>query len=430
MGVWGHLSGAPETIVAQMRGCSRPAAGSGCLHLLGDYIPNNTYDLATLEKKLSKLTQKPEENCIAFVSRQLVNKVKKMRDHRKSKILLQGLLSKYKAELYLRMPENTENFDALCKQLFISENILHTKEATDDREMSAVIADITHHEKQQDDKIQLLEQKLSEALSELKYTNTKRGSPQEDNEKKKAAEVQPNAPQFVAPRHTPTIVCFLRTHLNQPGMVSCGRKIRECDGFMLLTNWERMELLFAQHRCFGCFLPLSVAGHLKLADCPHPHCAGPTTTTKFSAHQGGTCGQVGPLSLTVLPSRAGLRLQIKETFCITCSIPIYRAVKHPALRVSHKCENLICVRDKDVETTPTVSNPRQQRSRTSRVLRYEKENMQSINTVEEEQYLPSEPRASQVVPRRERSSRAVKQIHNIFFSMYTHFLFVELIQNF
>ncbi|KAK4013085.1 hypothetical protein OUZ56_025325 [Daphnia magna] len=89
-------------------------------------------------------------------------------------------------------------------------------------------------------------------------------------EKKKAAEVQPDAPQFIAPRHTPTIVCFLRTHLNQPGMVSCGCKIRECDGFMLQTNRERMELLFAQHRCFGCFLPLSVAGHLKLADCPHP----------------------------------------------------------------------------------------------------------------------------------------------------------------
>ncbi|KAI9557183.1 hypothetical protein GHT06_016993 [Daphnia sinensis] len=89
-------------------------------------------------------------------------------------------------------------------------------------------------------------------------------------EKKKAAEDQPDAPQFVAPRHTPTIMCFLRTHLNQPGMVSCGRKIRECESFMLQTNRERMELLFAQHRCFGCFLPLSVAGHLKLADCPHP----------------------------------------------------------------------------------------------------------------------------------------------------------------
>ncbi|KAK4006333.1 hypothetical protein OUZ56_011487 [Daphnia magna] len=165
----------------------------------------DTYDLVTLEKKLSKLTQKPEENFRAFVSRlnnlydtiagkeeradhnqtiiegQLLNKVKKMRDHRKSKILLQGLLPKYKAELYLRMPENTEDFDALCKQFFISEKILHTKEATDDKEMSAVIAGITHHEKQQDDKIQLLEQKLSEALSELKCTNTKRGSSQEND---------------------------------------------------------------------------------------------------------------------------------------------------------------------------------------------------------------------------------------------------------
>ncbi|KAK4037753.1 hypothetical protein OUZ56_029782 [Daphnia magna] len=136
----------------------------------------DTYDLATLEKKLSKLTQKPEENCRAFVSRlnnlydtiagkeeradhnqtiiegQLLNKVKKVRDHRKSKILLKGLLTKYKAELYLRMPENTEDFDALCKQLFISEKILLTKEATDDKEMSAVIAGITHHEKQQDEK--------------------------------------------------------------------------------------------------------------------------------------------------------------------------------------------------------------------------------------------------------------------------------------
>ncbi|KZS03105.1 Uncharacterized protein APZ42_034228 [Daphnia magna] len=130
----------------------------------------DTYDLASLEKKLSKLTQKPEENCRAF-----------MRDHRKSKILPQELLPKYKAELYLRMPENTEDYEALCKQLFISEKILHTTEATDDKEMSAVIAGITHHEKQQDDKIQLLEQKLSEALSELKCTNTKRGSSQEND---------------------------------------------------------------------------------------------------------------------------------------------------------------------------------------------------------------------------------------------------------
>ncbi|KAK4006615.1 hypothetical protein OUZ56_011772 [Daphnia magna] len=85
---------------------------------------------------------------------------------------------------------------------------------------------------------------------------------------------QPNAVLFVAPQHTPSNLCFLRTHLGKPGMWACGRKISECDDFMLRTNRERLELLFAQHRCFGCFLPLSVAGHLKLADCPHPwHCA-------------------------------------------------------------------------------------------------------------------------------------------------------------
>ncbi|KAK4030858.1 hypothetical protein OUZ56_024245 [Daphnia magna] len=47
--------------------------------------------------------------------------------------------------------------------------------------MSVVIAGITHHEKQQDDKIQLLEQKLTKALSEFKCTNTKRGSSQEND---------------------------------------------------------------------------------------------------------------------------------------------------------------------------------------------------------------------------------------------------------
>ncbi|KAK4045282.1 hypothetical protein OUZ56_032820 [Daphnia magna] len=45
--------------------------------------------------------------------------------------------------------------------------------------MSAVIAGITHHKKQQDDKFQILEQKLTEALSELKCTNTKMNATQD-----------------------------------------------------------------------------------------------------------------------------------------------------------------------------------------------------------------------------------------------------------
>ncbi|KAK4006584.1 hypothetical protein OUZ56_011740 [Daphnia magna] len=106
----------------------------------------DTYDLATLEKKLSKLTQKPEENCRAFVSR-LNN-------------------------LYDNIAGQEERAD---------HNQTIIEEATDDKERSAVIAGITHHEKQQGDKIQLLEQKLTEALSKLKCANTKRGSSQEND---------------------------------------------------------------------------------------------------------------------------------------------------------------------------------------------------------------------------------------------------------
>ncbi|KAI9553741.1 hypothetical protein GHT06_018990 [Daphnia sinensis] len=157
-------------------------------------------DLATLENKFSKLKQKPEENCRAFVSRlnslhdtiegkeeksdhnqtiaegQLLNKLRKVRDKRKKKVLLQGLLPKYRKELFLRMPDDPEDFDALCKQLFLSEKILHTKEETEDDDMSAVIAGITKH---QDEKFQLLEQKLTESLTEIKLSNTKCGSSQD-----------------------------------------------------------------------------------------------------------------------------------------------------------------------------------------------------------------------------------------------------------
>ncbi|KAK4003960.1 hypothetical protein OUZ56_005705 [Daphnia magna] len=82
----------------------------------------------------------------------------------------------------------------------------------------------------------------------------------------------PDAPKFVVPRHTPTIRCFLPEHLEKPGSYRCTLKIAECEEFMTLTNQERLELLFSQHRCFGCFLPVSVAGHNTLPDCPHPRC--------------------------------------------------------------------------------------------------------------------------------------------------------------
>ncbi|KAK4017718.1 hypothetical protein OUZ56_033424 [Daphnia magna] len=66
-------------------------------------------------------------------------------------------------------------------------------------------------------------------------------------ERKKAASKpvsQSDAPRFVAPQHTPSILCFLRTHLGKPGMA-------DQPGAIGVVGW-------------------SVAGHLKLADYPHP----------------------------------------------------------------------------------------------------------------------------------------------------------------
>ena len=56
------------------------------------------------------------------------------------------------------MPEDNKDFEALCKQLIISEQILQSKESSEDRGITAVIAGITHHEKKQDD--ELNQQKL------------------------------------------------------------------------------------------------------------------------------------------------------------------------------------------------------------------------------------------------------------------------------
>ncbi|KAK4013719.1 hypothetical protein OUZ56_026271 [Daphnia magna] len=146
----------------------------------------DAYNLATLKKKLLQLKQKPEENCRAFLSRlknlydgiegkeekldhnktvvedQLLSKVKKMRDTTKIKILIQGILPIIKTELYLRMPEDANDFDVLCKQLFVSEQILQNKENNDDKELTAVIAGIAHHGKQQDFEIEKIRQKILE----------------------------------------------------------------------------------------------------------------------------------------------------------------------------------------------------------------------------------------------------------------------------
>jgi hypothetical protein len=105
-----------------------------------------------------------------------------MRDETLIKILLQGILPKFKAELYLRMPEDSNDFEALCKQLVISVQILQNKESSEDKELTAVIAGITHHEKQQDNELnqQKLEiGNLKQKIAELETYSKKRHSSQE-----------------------------------------------------------------------------------------------------------------------------------------------------------------------------------------------------------------------------------------------------------
>ena len=82
---------------------------------------------------------------------------------------MQGLLPKIKAEFYLRIPADFYNFEKVCECLFISEQILQNKKNNEDKELTAVIAGITHHEKQQDK--ELTQQKLE--IGTLKQKNTR-----------------------------------------------------------------------------------------------------------------------------------------------------------------------------------------------------------------------------------------------------------------
>ncbi|KAI9563369.1 hypothetical protein GHT06_010830 [Daphnia sinensis] len=123
-------------------------------------------------------------------------------------------------------------------------------------------------------------------------------------EKKANVNVSPtvlarDVPKYVVPLYTPSIRCFLPRHLEKPGSYRCILKIAECEEFMTLTNQDRLELLFAQHRCFGCFLPVFVAEHTTIAHCPHPRYC---DLCKSSDHHQLLCG----------PRSAYMKLQPKE----------------------------------------------------------------------------------------------------------------------
>ena len=78
----------------------------------------------------------------------------------------------------------------------------------------------------------------------------------------------PDVPQYVVPKYTPTVKCFLR-HDVKNGSSCCGLFASECKEFMLLSNADRLKVFLHQRRCFGCFLPVAVAGHARLRDCKH-----------------------------------------------------------------------------------------------------------------------------------------------------------------
>nr|CAH0104286.1 unnamed protein product [Daphnia galeata] len=72
-------------------------------------------------------------------------------------------------EWHDEMPEDSNDFEALCNHLIISEKILQNKESNEDKELTAVIAGITHHEKQQDD--ELTQQKLDNGTLKQKFAD-------------------------------------------------------------------------------------------------------------------------------------------------------------------------------------------------------------------------------------------------------------------
>ena len=80
------------------------------------------------------------------------------------------------------MPTYFNDFEKLCKQLFISEQILQNKESNEDKELTAVIAGITHHKKEQDKELRqhkLEIGSLKQKLSELETHSRRRDSSQE-----------------------------------------------------------------------------------------------------------------------------------------------------------------------------------------------------------------------------------------------------------
>jgi hypothetical protein len=79
--------------------------------------------LKSLNESIEEKEDKPDNPNKSVIEDTLRQKARKMRDKILIKILLQGILPKFKTELYLRMPEDSNDFEALCKQFIILEQI-------------------------------------------------------------------------------------------------------------------------------------------------------------------------------------------------------------------------------------------------------------------------------------------------------------------
>ena len=140
-------------------------------------------DIDKLKNKLQTLKQKPEQRTRAFIAkindlfdsihgkerplpdanavnqptareRELHEDNQKIRNDIKKKILLKGLLPKIKNEIWSRM-ERDDTYDEICEHAYTAEGIVINKELSEDKGLTAVIAGMSHHERQQDKEIEI-----------------------------------------------------------------------------------------------------------------------------------------------------------------------------------------------------------------------------------------------------------------------------------
>ena len=164
----------------------------------------NESDVEKLKNKLHILKQKPEQRTRAFVAKlndlydsihgkeraapsapanvetvALYHDVLKFRNDEKKKILMKGLLPNIKTELWPRILPN-DTYEQLCEHAYTAEAIVINKDLCEDKGLTAVIAGMSHHEKEQDKEIEFLRHKL-DRIATINDTPPKQESQNQDH---------------------------------------------------------------------------------------------------------------------------------------------------------------------------------------------------------------------------------------------------------